>query len=167
MKSYLVGLPLLILAAVAQSTILSHFHFYGGTVDLVLLIVLGWALTGDALGALGWGLVGGLCLDLISGGPLGATSLALTVMAYLAGLTEGRFWGSHLVLPLGIALGGTFGFHFINLAVLALSGYAIDWGASLARIVLPSALLNTLLMWPAFSAMRWIHAQLYPAAVAA
>lgn len=167
MKSYFVGLPLLVLAAVAQSTILSRYHFYGGTVDLVLLILLGWTLTGEALGGLGWGLVGGLCLDLISGGPLGAMALALTVIAYLAGLTEGRFWGSHLVLPLGIALAGTFGFHLISLAVFALSGYAIDWGASLARVVLPSALLNTLLMWPVFSAMRWVHAQLYPAPVVA
>jgi rod shape-determining protein MreD len=167
MKSYLVGVPLLCLAAVAQSTILSGFHFYGGTVDLVLLMVLGWTLTGDVLGGLGWGFVGGLCLDLLSGGPLGAAPLGLTLMAYLAGLTEGRFWGSHLVLPLGMALLGTFGFHLVSLVTFALSGYAIDWGSSLARIVLPSALLNTVLMWPVFSAMRWVHTQLYPAAVAA
>ena len=167
MKSYLVGVPLLSLAAVAQSTIHSGFHFYGGTVDLVLLIVLGWTLTGDALGGLGWGFIGGLCLDLLSGGPLGAAPLALTAMAYLAGLTEGRFWGSHLVLPLAMALLGTFGFHLISLVAFALSGYAVNWGTSLARIVLPSALLNTFLMWPVFSVMRWVHNQLYPAAVAA
>jgi rod shape-determining protein MreD len=167
MKSYLVGVPLLCLAAVVQSTILSRYHFYGGTLDLVLLVVLGWTLTGDALGGLGWGFVGGLCLDLLSGGPLGAAPLGLTVMAYLAGLTEGRFWGSHLLLPLAIALLGTFGFHLLSLVVLALAGHAVDWGTSLARIVLPSALLNTFLMWPVFAVMRWMHAQLYPPSVAA
>jgi rod shape-determining protein MreD len=167
MKSYLVGLPVLCLAAVAQSTILSGYHFYGGTLDLVLLVVLGWTLTGDAWGGLGWGFVGGLCLDLLSGGPLGAAPLGLTVMAYLAGLTEGRFWGSHLLLPLAIALLGTFGFHLVSLVVLAASGHGVDWGASLARVVLPSALLNTLLMWPVFSVLRWVHAQLYPPSVAA
>jgi rod shape-determining protein MreD len=167
MKSYLVGLPLLCLAAVAQSTILARYHFYGGTLDLVLLIVLGWTLSGDALGGLGWGFVGGLCLDLLSGGPLGATPLGLTLMAYLAGLTEGRFWGSHLLLPLAMALLGTVGFHLTSLVVLTLSGHGLDWGVSLTRIVLPSALLNTFLMWPVFSVMRWVHAQLYPPSVTA
>ena len=167
MKTYLVGVPLLCLAAVAQSVILSRYHFYGGTLDLVLLMVLGWTLTGDAFGGLGWGFVGGLCLDLLSGGPLGAAPLGLTVLAYLAGLTEGRFWGSHLVLPLSVALLGTFGFHLFSLMSLALSGYVVDWGASLARVVLPSALLNTFLMWPVFSILRWVHAQIYPAPVVA
>ena len=167
MKAYLVGVPLLALAAVVQSTILSRYHFYGGTLDLVLVMVLGWTLTGDALGGLGWGFVGGLCLDLLSGGPLGAMPLSLTVLAYVTGLTEGRFWGSHLLLPLGIALLGTLGFHLMSLGLLALSGHVVDWGVSLTRIVLPSALINTLLMWPVFSGLRWVHAQLYPPSVAA
>lgn len=167
MKSYLVGVPLLCLAAVVQSTILTRFHFYGGTLDLVLLMVLSWTLTGDTLGGIGWGFLGGLCLDLLSGGPLGATPLGLTLMAYFAGLTEGRFWGSHILLPLAIALLSSFGFHLVSLVSLSVTGYLVNWAVSLARVVLPSVLLNTFLMLPIYYALRWVHAQVYPAEVLA
>jgi rod shape-determining protein MreD len=167
MKTFLVGLPILCLAAVAQSTILTHYHFYSGTLDLVLLMVLGWTLTGDALGGIVWGFMGGLCLDLLSGGPFGAMALGLTLVAYLAGLTAGRFWGSHVLLPLALALLGTFGFHLVSLLALSVTGYAVNWGTSLARVVLPSALVNTFLMLPIYYALRWVHTQVYPPSVAA
>lgn len=167
MRSFLVGLPVLSLAAVAQSTILTHYHFYSGTLDLVLLIVLGWTLTGESAGGLAWGFMGGLCLDLLSGGPFGSLALGLTVVAYLAGLTEGRFWGSHVLLPLALALLGTVVFHLVILVTLSVTGYAVDWGASLVRVVLPSTLVNTFLMLPIYYALRWVHAQVYPRAVVA
>ncbi len=167
MKSYLVGLPILCLAAVVQSTVLSRYHFYGGTLDLVLLMVISWTLTGDVLGGVGWGFMGGVCLDLLSGGPFGAAALALTLVAYAAGLTEGRFWGASLLLPLVVALLGSFGYHLVNLVALSVTGYGPNWGISLVRVVLPSALLNTFLVLPVYYAMRWVHGQLYPAAVTA
>ncbi len=167
MKTYLVGFPLLILAAVAQSAILARYHFFSGSPDLVLLIVLSWTLTGDSLGGVGWGFLGGLCLDVLSGGPLGATALGLTLAAYFTSLTEGRFWGSHILLPLAVALLGTLGFHLVSLVSLAVTGHLVDWGGSLARVVLPSALLNTCLMLPVYYALRWVHAQVYPAEVVA
>ena len=167
MRSFLVGLPIMALAAVAQSTILTQFHLFGGTLDLGLLLVLGWTLTGESAGGVAWGFMGGLCLDLLSGGPLGTMTLGLTAVAYLAGLTEGRFWGSHVLLPLALALLGTAVFHVVNLAVLSAAGYAVGWGAGLARVALPSALVNTLLMLPIYYALRWVHAQVYPRAVTA
>src|SRR5204862_1032889 len=72
--TFLIGLPMLIVAAVLQSTALSHVHFFGGTVDLILLMTLSWTLAGDWQGGVMWGFIGGLCLDLLSGGPLGASS---------------------------------------------------------------------------------------------
>ena len=67
MMTILVGLPLLILAAVLQSTALVHLRVLDGTLDLTLLLVLGWTLAGDWRGGMVWGLMGGLCLDLLSG----------------------------------------------------------------------------------------------------
>src|SRR5512136_2821125 len=98
MRALLVGLPVVSLAAVVQSTLLNRYHFYDGGPDLVLLIILSWTLSGDALGGILWGFMGGLCLDLFSGGPFGAAPLSLVLLAYVAGLTEERFWGSHILL---------------------------------------------------------------------
>ena len=45
--TYLIGLPLLALAAVIQSSVLARFPIFGGRVDLVLLLALCWTLVGE------------------------------------------------------------------------------------------------------------------------
>jgi rod shape-determining protein MreD len=165
MTSVLLGLPLLALAAVIQATVLSRFHLLGGTADLVLLLSLSWTLVGEWQGGPAWGLMGGLCLDLLSGGPLGAHAAGLVVVAYLASLSEGRFWRSHVLLPLATVLMGTVVYHLIYLALLAISGHPVDWAAGLAGVTLPAVLLNTLLMLPVYHLVRWLHAVTHPAPV--
>ncbi len=162
MMTYFVGVPLLVLAAVLQSTVLSHFHMLAGTLDLVLLLTLSWTISGDWLGGIAWGFIGGLCLDLLSGGPVGAAALGLVLMAYFASLTEGRFWRSHVLLPLATIALGTFGFHTLYLVGLSLSGYPVSWSYDLARVTLPAAVLNTLGMLPVYHALRRVHHLVYP-----
>jgi len=165
MTTYLVGLPLLALAAVVQATVLSHIHVAGGTLDLVLLLALSWTLIGEWQGGAMWGLMGGLCLDLLSGGPLGGHALGLVPVAYLASLSEGRFWRSHVLMPLATVLVGTVLYHLIYLAVLAAAGHHVAWLLSLFQVTLPAVLINTLLMLPVYHALRWLHNVLHPAQV--
>ena len=163
--SYLVGLPLLAFAAVLQATLLNQFRVFGGTVDLVLLLSLNWTIVGEWRSGTLWALMGGLCLDLLSGGPFGANALGLVLVAYLASLSEGRFWSSHVLLPLASALLGTVMYHELYLLILALSGHAFNWGVSLSQVTLPTVLLNTLFMLPVYQFVRWLHSVLHPAAV--
>ena len=165
MRTYVVGVPLLVLAAVLQSTVLSHVRVFAGTLDLVLLLTLSWTISGDWLGGIAWGFIGGLCLDLLSGGPLGAAALGLVLMAYFASLTEGRFWRSHVLLPLATIALGTFGFHTLYLIGLSLNGRSASWNYELARVTLPAAVLNTLVMLPVYHALRWVHGLIFPTPV--
>jgi len=150
---------------VVQSSVVANFHLYGGAVDLVLILTLGWTLAGDWQGGAVWGFAGGLFLDLLSGGPLGLTSLAFVLMAYFASLTEGRLWRSHVLLPLATVALGTFGFHFISLLGFSLLGQPVDWGLSLSRVTLPAAVLNILFTLPVYQVLRWLHEVVYPAPV--
>lgn len=163
--TYVVGLPLLALAAVLQSTVLTRLHVLGGTLDLVLLLALSWTLAGDWVGGIVWGFAGGLLLDVLSGGPFGAMTVGLTLMAYLASLSEGRFWRSHVLLPLATVSLGTLGLHLVNLAFLAAFGYELNWLPALLQLTLPALLLNTLCMLPMYHALRWLHSVLYPPVV--
>jgi rod shape-determining protein MreD len=163
--TYFIGVPTLAVAAVLQATVLHRVPIFGVTPDLVLLLTLSWALIGEWQGGIVWGLLGGLMLDLLSGGPLAATSLGLIIVAYLAGLTEGRFWRSHVLLPLSTVLVATIAFHTLLLITLAATGYPVAWGPSLLRITLPTMLLNTLCMLPVYHAVRWLHGFVYPAPV--
>lgn len=161
----IVGLPLLALAAGVQGAVLAQYPLFGGTPDLVLLLVLSWTLVGELQGGVVWGLLGGLCLDLLSAGPLGAAVLGLMLATFLAGLTEGRFWRSHVLLPLAVVLGGTLVYHLTLLLVLSATGHGVPWGVALVQITLPAMLLNTLLMLPVYTLVRGLHAFVKPAPV--
>ncbi len=165
MMDYMVGLPLLALAAVLQATLLPQFRLFGGSVDLILLLSLNWTLMGEWRGGPMWALMGGLCLDLLSGGPLGANALALVLVAYAASLSEGRFWSSHVLLPLASALLGTVVYHLLYLLTLAVTGHNVSWGPSLSQVTLPTVLLNTAFMLPVYQLSRWLHSVLHPAVV--
>lgn len=163
--SYLVGLPLLAFAAVLQATLLNQFRVFGGTLDLVLLLCLNWTFVGEWRSGTIWALMGGVCLDLLSGGPFGANALVLVLVAYGASLSEGRFYSSHVLLPLASALLGTVMYHGLYLLILAVSGHTVDWVLSLSQVTLPTVLLNILFMLPVYQFVRWLHSVLHPTAV--
>lgn len=168
MRRMLVGLPVLMFAAAVESSVLPDLRTPGGgSVNLVLLLTLSWTLAGDWNGGLVWGLLGGLFLDLLSGGPLGIQSLALVVTAYVASLTEGQLWRSHVLLPLAAALFGSLAFQIITMSGLATSGVVIDAATALTGVVLPATLLNTLFILPVYQIIRRVHDLVYPAPVKA
>lgn len=163
--TFLVGLPFLIFCTILQSVTLTHWRVGGGMLELTLLVVLSWAIVGEGQGGVLWGFIGGLCLDLLSGGPFGAATLGLTTMAYVASLTEGRFWRSHVLLPLITVMLGTFGFHLIYLVALASFGSPMNLLTAFTRITLPTLLINTLFMLPVYNVIRWFHTLVFPPAV--
>lgn len=165
MMTYLIGLPLLAAAAVVQATVLARFPLAGGTMNLVLLLTLSWTLIGEWQGGAIWGMIGGLCLDLLSGGPFGANAIGLLLVAYLASLTEGRFWRSHVLLPLATVLLGTGLYHLVYLVTLAATGHTVLWLVSLSQVTLPAILLNTVFMLPVYHGLRWLHLIAYPTPV--
>ncbi|MBE9508481.1 MAG: rod shape-determining protein MreD [Chloroflexi bacterium] len=128
-----------------QSVLLSRVNLWGARPDLMLLFVLTWAAVRDVDEGLVWGFVGGLIVDLLSGGPLGATALALLAVAFLAGQPWGRGIGSPVVRLLLLALASALVYHLILLTTLAWTGHTVGWGFSLLRVAVPSAVLNTLL----------------------
>jgi rod shape-determining protein MreD len=161
----LIGVPVLALAAVVQSTVLARFPIFGGRVDLVLLLALSWTLVGEWQGGMLWGLIGGLSLDTLSGVPFGATAVGLLIVTYLAALSEGRFWRSHVLLPVATALLASVLFHLITLSLYTATGHPVDWGYSLARLTLPAVLLNTLVMLPVYGLVRLLYNFVHPAPV--
>jgi len=128
-----------------QSVLLSQVDVLGARPELLLLVVLVWAVVRNVDEGVIWGFVGGLIIDLLSGGPLGGTSLALVAAALLAGQPWGQGLGSPVLRLLLLALASTAVYHLILLVVLSWTGHAVDWGFALLRIAGPSTLLNTVL----------------------
>jgi rod shape-determining protein MreD len=140
-----------------QSVVLSQLDLWGGRPDLVLLVVLVWAVMRGADEGMVWGFIGGLVIDLLSGGPFGITTLALLIVAWMAGQPWGRGIGSMTVRLLLLAFVGVLAYHLVLLFVLAWTGYDVDWARSILGVTIPSALLNAVLApfvrWP----LNWLE----------
>ena len=163
---YVIGIPVLAALAVVQSSLLSHLLLLDGRPDLVLLAVVGWALTGRSLEAIFWGFTGGLFLDLMSEIPVGVTSASLVLIAVVVTMSEGRFWGAHPLLQLAAVLVSSLLFYSISLGSLALSGRPFDFGIVVSRIVLPGVFLNVLLALPAAQLAEAVERFLFPSRIA-
>jgi rod shape-determining protein MreD len=158
----LLGLPLLAGLAVLQSSVMAHLQLLNGRPDLVLLAVLAWSLAGRPVEAMVWGLIGGAFLDTLSGVPMGTTSMALVIIAYIASWLEGRLWGAHIFVTLGVTLAASALFYAMMLAVLFVIGQPIDWGMALTRVVLPSTFLNLILAVPSAQLASAVQRSLFP-----
>lgn len=163
---YLIGIPFLAALAVVQSSLLSHLRFLDGRPDLILLAVVGWALTGRSLEALFWGFVGGLFLDLLSEIPVGVTSGVMVLVAVVITVSEGRFWGAHPLLRLAAVLVASVLLHGISFGSLILSGRPFDFNLAFSRIMLPSIFLNVLLALPAVEVAESVEGFLFPSRIA-
>jgi rod shape-determining protein MreD len=93
---------------------------------MVLLAVVAWGLSGRWQESMVWGLIGGLLLDILSGVPLGSSSVALILIALLVSLFEERFWEAHLLMPLSVTLVASLVFHLMGLGALLLMGRQVD-----------------------------------------
>lgn len=149
---YYLMIPLLLLLCLVQSTIASRMKLGGVKPDLVLILVLvGTLLYGARSGVL-WGFIGGIGLDLFSGGPLGASSLALMAAALVAGLGHRPLSRFNILVPLGAAALGTLvyaGVYLGLLAALTASGWferPLPFLDTARFIVLPAMLYNTAIM---------------------
>jgi len=131
-----------------QSTLLARVNLWGARPDLMLLVVLIWTVVRGMDEGVLWGFIGGLIIDLLSGGPLAATVLALLAATLLAGQSLGRGFGSLVVRLMLLTFLGVLAYHLVLLIVLNWTGHApqMDWGFSLLRVAGPSALLNMLLV---------------------
>jgi len=109
-----------------------------------------------------WGLVGGLFLDLLSGYPLGTTSIILVLIAYLVSFTEGRFWEANFLMPMGVMMGATLAFHLLSLFILLLLGKTIEIEFAVLRIILPSTFINLVLALPATQLIKSLINSIYP-----
>jgi rod shape-determining protein MreD len=156
MTIYLV-VPLLAVVAILQSTLVSHFRIWGVFADLPLLVVVSWGVLRGPREGLIWGFLAGLLLDIFSGAPFGAATFGLMAVGLLSGLVKSAVFQSRIVLPMLAVLLATIIYDIIFLIVVWISGYPVAWLDSLFRLVLPSAVLNTVLTPVIIVIMAWLN----------
>lgn len=156
MTLYLV-IPLLLFTAIVQTALVPYLSIWGVFVDLPLLVVVSWSLLQGKKDGLMWGLIAGLGIDILSGAPFGAATLSLALVGFVAGLGQATVFRSHIALPLLAVFGATLLYNLAFLLIVRILGQHVAFVDNLARIVLPSAGLNTVLTPLIFVPLRLVH----------
>ncbi|MFH1085095.1 MAG: rod shape-determining protein MreD [Chloroflexota bacterium] len=160
-----VALPLIILGALVQATWASRLRLLGVTPDVVLVLVIGWAVVRGLREGLLIALVGGLTMEALTGAPLGMTTAALVLATWLASVAESNVFRSAWYLPyVSIAI-ATPVYYGTMLLFMRLAGRPLPWMTMLGRVVVPSVTLNLLLMPAVYAACRWLHRGIGPEVV--
>jgi len=152
------AMPLLVfLAALLQSTVAVRLVIRGVKPDIVLIIVVIGTLIYGGKAGLGWAFLGGIGVDLFSGGPLGISSMGLMLVALVAGIGHRVLSRYHFLVPLSASAVGTllYGIVYVGLLAflreagqtplfqgIALPNYQLPFWATLQDVIVPATIYN-------------------------
>ena len=142
------------LGALLQATLAPRLTLLGAHVDVVLLLVVAWAIQREPDEAVIWGLLGGALVDLFSVAPFGTTVLALGIVAVVVSWLDQFFRRSPLLAMLVLSPIATVVADLVRAVVLQRLGWPIDYPSAVALVVLPGCVFNTLAAPVVFAALR-------------
>lgn len=158
----LIALPVIILAVILQTAIVSRVYLLSGIADLPLVMLAAWALQEEVETAWHWATAAGLLVGFVSAMPTLAPIMGYFVVVGLAQILQGRVWQAPLLAMFSVTFFGSVIASGLSFAVLRLSGINLPVGDVLGVLTLPSVLLNMLLAIPVYAVMRDLARWVYP-----
>lgn len=160
--SVLIGIPVLIGLLMLQTSVAGSLPLLSGTVDLILLALVGWAVQERSTSFLEWSLLAGFLVALISSMPFMVPVVGYVLISWLAHILSRQVWQSPLIVMLLSCFGGTLIYHILSWGVLSALGVPLPVFDSLTLVILPAALLNLILALPMYSLMSELARMVYP-----
>lgn len=157
-----IGIPILLLAALLDATVMTQLRLWQGAPDLVFLVVVSWSLLSNPRDALLWAIIGGVLQDLLSLVPLGTSALGLVVVAFAANTLFSQLSRRNLVIPPLVAGVGTVIYHAAMLGAMWIANLHVPLGRGLLYVTLPTIVYNVLLAVPVFRLVGMVHGWLTP-----
>lgn len=158
--STILMVPLLGVLSIVQTVVAPRLMVWGVRPDLLLLAVVVWSLFNGSHSGIVWAFVGGLWMDILSGGPMGGSSLALIAASLATGIGHNRFFRNNPFVPLAAAIVGTLVYSLVYLGILTLVGHQLSFLETVIELVLPTMLYNSILMLLLTPLLyRWLERQ--------
>jgi rod shape-determining protein MreD len=162
-RGILVAIPVLGLAVMLQTAILSRINLLNGTADLVLLILAAWGLQDRVRGAWVWGAAAGLLVGSISGVPWYIYLAGYLTVTGIARILARRVWQAPLLAMFTVTITGTLiMLMLVYLERFILENLSLPFNLTFMQIILPSILLNLLLAIPVHALIRDLANRLFP-----
>jgi len=158
----LVALPVIILAVMLQTAIVSRVYLLSGIADLPLVMLAAWALQEEVETSWHWAVATSLLVGFVSALPWLAPFIGYFAVVGLAQILQARVWQAPLLAMFSVTFLGSIISSLLTFAVLSLSGVSLPVSDVLGVLTLPSVLLNMLLAIPVYAVMRDLARWVYP-----
>jgi hypothetical protein len=158
----LIAIPLLALAFMIQTAVVSRITLLSGAGDIVLLILIAWALQEQVQSAWHWAALAGLMAAFVSGLPPFVLLVSYLLAVSLARYVLRQTWQTPVLALFTVTFFSTLLLHLITYVTLVLRGSIIPFEDALALITLPSVFINFLLALPIHSFIRDLALWVYP-----
>lgn len=162
MISVLIGIPIMLFAAILQSSLVSNFTLLSGMADLVLVVIIAWTIDERVKYAWIWAALGALFVSIFSAMPFLVYVISYGFAAWLAFVFHRRIWQAPLLIMLGVTFVGTMVEQILSMLILQLNGSGLSFLVGFTKVTLPSVLLNLLVALPVYAIFRYLAGKVYP-----
>jgi hypothetical protein len=158
----IIAFPLIGIAVILQSSIVSEIRLLSGYADLILLLLAAWALQERVESAWHWALAACLMTGFVSRMPWLILAAGYFAVVFAARALQRRVWQAPLLAMFSVVFLGTICMHLLSFAALNILGTPFAFSDVVYLITLPSLLLNILFSIPVFALMRDLAHWVYP-----
>jgi rod shape-determining protein MreD len=158
----LIAFPVIVLAVILQSAVVSRLTLLSGFGDLPMVMLAAWALQDNVDSAWHWAVAAGILVGFVSSIPWAVYVLGYVLVVAMAKALRLRVWQAPLLAMFSVTFLGTILISVLSLVVLRLFGVAIPFQDAFGLLILPGVLLNLLLAIPVYAVMRDLAHWAYP-----
>ncbi len=157
-----IGIPLILITAILQTTIISRLTFENGTANLLLIIIIIWGLHERSKGSWVLAIISGLLLTLSSNLPVGTYIISFLIVNMIVRYLNKKIWKSPLLVLIMVMIVSTLIEHAVTYLALVFIGQVNPVGLIFSRITIPSVILNLVWAFPVFFVLNHVLDRLFP-----
>jgi len=144
----IIWLGVIVTTIIIQSTLLPLIAIKGICPDMLLVVVVSYALLSGKEKGVGMGFFAGLLQDLAFGNIFGINTLSKLATGYIFGLAERKVFKEHVLLPVAATAVATVFNGSVIFMVLFMLGYKVDLVAGIMNNVVPLVGYNVIIAIP-------------------
>lgn len=145
-----------------QNTIVTRLNMLYGAADLIMLVLLSWILQADETNHWGWGILAGLLVGISSALPFWLPVIGYLGLVALVSIVQRQVWQVPIWLLLISTFVGSFIIYGMEFVYLLVSGVPVDLLEAVNIVILPSLVLNMILVLPIYGLTGEIAKLVYP-----
>jgi len=153
---------LLGIALVFQNTVVTQIQLLYGAADLVMLVLLSWILQSEGKPKLWLGLLAGIFIGVSSASPFWLPVIGYVLLVWGVTVAQRKIWQVPVWLLLISTFIGSLVIYGLEIIYFWATGYPFDLLEVFNLVLLPSLVLNMILVLPVYGVVGEIAKAVYP-----